>query len=710
MDLWGPDEPVCSVIQTSSADSSSAVQLHRYVQRVPVQGRQPPPIAIDLLGGFCVRAGGRRLDEVDWPQRRPKALVKWLALAPGHRLHREQVMDGLWPELDAASAGNNLRKAVFRARSAVRDLGVGVPELIVSQGDLLMLSPGTWVDVTEFEATVAQARVSKDVGLYRAAIALWQGELLPEDLYEDWAASRREVLHHEAVAVLAELAAALEARAELDEAAGLLRRARAIDPTNEESARALLRVLALSGGRSEATSVYQSLCEALERELGTRPAVETVELHEQIVMRQEAAPAQTAQRWEHIGDLRMTAGDSVGAYAAFGSALTGRSEPESVARLERKSAQALLATHDSGPAGSHLDRAEASAALADTAQDPSPEEAQLRAARSLWFCEIGDLDSAAIAADDARALAEGAGDPAAVAAAYEAAAVVCHYRGVWREDLLAQVSRLGTAIEDGALSGVFDLHHCIGQFHLYGDGLADDVEDYARHLLEVAGRRSARRMEAFGWCLLGEALMLRGRLDEAEGCLTRSAEIHAGSGGRSGGLPWQRLGEVAASRGDFDAARAAVTRGMAIATVSGMARHLWGRLYATSAFIALEQGDPTAAIRAVSSAEAAAARYGDCPTCSAQLHPFAAEAFAACGDRHAALRHAHAATATAISFPSSAWSGMAEHAHGAAVAAAGDTDLAHGHFEAAAALFDKARHVLWAERSRRRAAALSRPG
>lgn len=657
-----------------------------------------------------MHAGGRHLDGVDWPQRRPKALVKLLALAPGHRLHREQVMNALWPDLDAASAGNNLRKAVFRARSAVRVLGADLPEMIVSQGDLLMLWPGTWVDVTEFEGSVAQARISKDVDLYRAAIALWQGELLPEDLYEDWAASRREVLHHEAVAVLAELAAALEARAELDEAAGLLRRARAIDPTHEEAARALVRVLALSGGRSEAMSVYQSLCEALERELGTRPAVETVELYEQIVMRQETAPAQTARRWEHIGDLRMTAGDSTGAYAAFGSALAGSPEQASVARLERKCAQALLASHDSDAAGAHLDRAETWDPLTVTVHDSSPEKAQIRAARSLWFCEAGDFDAAAAAADEARALAAEAGDPAAVAAAYEAAAVVCHYRGVWREDLLAQVSGVGTAMEDGVLAGVFDLHHCIGQFHLYGDGLADDVEDYARHLLEVAGRRSARRMEAFAWCLLGEALMLRGRLDEAASCLVQSTDIHAGLGARSGGLPWQRLGEVAASRGDFDAAQAAVTRGMAIATVSGMARHLWGRLYATSAFIALQQGDPAAAITAVTSAEAAAARYGDCPTCSAQLHPMAAEAYAACGDAGAALRHAEAATATAGSFPSSAWSGMAEYTHGDATAAAGAADRASGHFETAASLFDKVSHVLWAERSRRRAAALRSAG
>jgi DNA-binding SARP family transcriptional activator len=42
--------------------------------------------------------------------------VKLLALAPHHRLHREQLMDTLWPELAPEAAAANLRKAVHFAR------------------------------------------------------------------------------------------------------------------------------------------------------------------------------------------------------------------------------------------------------------------------------------------------------------------------------------------------------------------------------------------------------------------------------------------------------------------------------------------------------------------------------------------------------------------------------------------------------------------
>ena len=52
-----------------------------------------------LLGGFRVSVGSRTLEGSQWRLRKATALVKLLAPAPGHRLHREQAMDLLWPAL-----------------------------------------------------------------------------------------------------------------------------------------------------------------------------------------------------------------------------------------------------------------------------------------------------------------------------------------------------------------------------------------------------------------------------------------------------------------------------------------------------------------------------------------------------------------------------------------------------------------------------------
>src|SRR5207244_13299113 len=43
-------------------------------------------------------------------------ILKLLALAPAHRMHRTEVMEALWPESDPEASGTNLRKALHFAR------------------------------------------------------------------------------------------------------------------------------------------------------------------------------------------------------------------------------------------------------------------------------------------------------------------------------------------------------------------------------------------------------------------------------------------------------------------------------------------------------------------------------------------------------------------------------------------------------------------
>ncbi len=279
-------------------------------------------------------------------------------------------------------------------------------------------------------------------------------------------------------------------------------------------------------------------------------------------------------------------------------------------------------------------------------------------------------------------------------------------RGDWRQGLELEIERLAIDGEGSTpLARVFDIHHCIGQYHLYGDGLADNVEDYARRTLALAEQAEAVRAQAFAWCLLGESLLLRARWDEAAGCLERSCELHDSLGTPTAALPWQRLAELAVCRGTPQEADTFLRRASAIATVSPMAKHLWGRIHATAAFAALERGDPEAAARSVRAAAGAAARYGDCPSCRALLNPMAAEAFAALGERDDARAHAESAARVAGFFESSAWRAMAESATASAAVAEGEPARAREHFEAAADLYARAGQPYWEQRSRLQAAA-----
>jgi DNA-binding SARP family transcriptional activator len=171
-------------------------------------------VRIRLLGGFSVSVGSRTIQEGVWRLRKVAALVKLLALAPGHRLHREQIMDALWPDLGTKAASNNLRRVLHSARKTL-DPAVSSRYLASEEGWVALCPTGTlWADVEAFEEAAVTARREREPASYRVAIELYDGELLPADRYEEWAEDRRQELRRLDVALLVELADIYEQRGE----------------------------------------------------------------------------------------------------------------------------------------------------------------------------------------------------------------------------------------------------------------------------------------------------------------------------------------------------------------------------------------------------------------------------------------------------------------------------------------------------------------
>jgi tetratricopeptide (TPR) repeat protein len=405
--------------------------------------------------------------------------------------------------------------------------------------------------------------------------------------------------------------------------------------------------------------------------------------------------------WERVGDLRVQSGGVAAAVKAFEQALAASSNAAVSARLHRKCAGALLIQHMPGSAEPHLDAANGLA-------PGHAERGRLACVRANLSWERGDLAAARILAEQAHEVALAHGDADDVASALEALAIISHIQGDWRSGLQAQIERLGTDDLSARVSRFCEINHCIGQYQLYGDGLAADVEEYARQTLALAERADAVPAQAFAWCLLGESLLLHGHWDEAAACLERSCQLYEPLGSQSVALPWLRRAELAVCVGAHDEISAYLSRATAIATVAPTSRHAWGRLHATAALGALEAGEPDSAVRSVRAAQSAAARYGDCPSCSALVNPVGAEALALAGDVAGARVFAQAATQAAASFDSSAWRAMAESAAGSVAAAAGDLTEARARFGTAAALYETAGQPFWVARSLRQAAAVSR--
>ena len=255
-------------------------------------GKRNVVVRVWLLGGFRVSVGSRTIPQDAWRLRKAAALVKLLALAPGHRMHREQLMDLLWPDSATRTASNNLRQVVYAARKVLDPSSNSSGRYLSLTDEQVFLCPDgqLWVDVETFEGAAATARRSRDPAAYRMALELYAGDLLPEDRYEEWAVGRREGLRQLYLALLIELASLYEVRDEHASAIEALRKATEEDPTLEEAHASLMRLHALSGRPERALAQYARLHDALQKDMGTQPTEATRRVHDEIAAHRFSSP------------------------------------------------------------------------------------------------------------------------------------------------------------------------------------------------------------------------------------------------------------------------------------------------------------------------------------------------------------------------------------------------------------------------------------
>lgn len=251
-------------------------------------------LQIHLLGDFRVVIDGRVLADAVWTRRRAESLLKLLALAPGHSLHREQVVDYLWPDADLDSGLANLRYTVHVARRILTDVASagGVLRL---RGEQVTLAPdgGVWVDVDAFEQAAERASLSGRRGDHEAAIALYAGELLPENRYEDWTTGRRERVRDIYLVLLGGLARLQETGQEYSRAEATLQRMLDIDAANEQAHVGLMRLHLRAGRRQRALRQYEVLRDALRQDLDVDPEPATQKLYAEILAGRAAADVAT---------------------------------------------------------------------------------------------------------------------------------------------------------------------------------------------------------------------------------------------------------------------------------------------------------------------------------------------------------------------------------------------------------------------------------
>jgi DNA-binding SARP family transcriptional activator/TolB-like protein len=207
------------------------------------------------------------------------ALLAYLAVATADGFkRRDQITALFWPELDQAQARTYLRKALYGIRESLGE------DLFTSRGeDELRVDPvRLWCDAVALGQCVREERWSDALTLYRGE--LLEG-LFPEGVaqeFQEWLSLQRTALRQLAARAAWECSRLEEERGDRTAAALMARRARELDPDNEEGVRRLMGLLDRRGDRGGALRVYAEWQTRLAEEFSVEPDPETRKLARRI--------------------------------------------------------------------------------------------------------------------------------------------------------------------------------------------------------------------------------------------------------------------------------------------------------------------------------------------------------------------------------------------------------------------------------------------
>jgi DNA-binding SARP family transcriptional activator len=254
-------------------------------------GLEPRPSTIavraHLLGAFRMTVDGCG---VRWASVRSRSVVEHLVLA-GRPVARDVLMDRLWPRFDAERARNNLNVALAGARRALYDAD---RRIIVHTHGAYGFGPtvALWVDVVAFERHVQLGhlldREGDRVGAvreYLAAIDLYRGDLLAEEVYADGLEGERAFYRRAYSEVLKRLTERWLEQGQLREASWTCQLGLRHDDLDEEFVALWVRCLSRRGQRARVVKDFEQFRTRAQREMGADPSPALRELVHELTHR-----------------------------------------------------------------------------------------------------------------------------------------------------------------------------------------------------------------------------------------------------------------------------------------------------------------------------------------------------------------------------------------------------------------------------------------
>jgi len=264
---------------------------------------EQPRLRILCLGPFEAYWGEEPIFQLRTGKGR--AILKYLAARPRQPVLRDVLLEALWPETDPDVANNRLKVALHHLRQVCTAAAAGPDwgDCVVFRDGGYMLNPRVrvWTDLEAFEAAwragtrlERASQPAQAVPHFADAVALYRGDYLEEDPFEEWTLLRREELKDRYLTMLGKLSHHWLQAGELEQAIEGWTRILGKDPCREHAYRQLMLCCAKRGQRALALRWYDLCAQFLRDQLHVEPEPATVALYRSLRAGEAAAASPAA--------------------------------------------------------------------------------------------------------------------------------------------------------------------------------------------------------------------------------------------------------------------------------------------------------------------------------------------------------------------------------------------------------------------------------
>jgi DNA-binding SARP family transcriptional activator len=250
--------------------------------------------SLKLLGPFQLELPPAQSDRFE--SDKVRALLAILVTDPQAQ-RRETLATLLWPERSEQKARRNLSQALYNMRQVTSLVSEEIFD-VTARTIQFTPNPHFKVDVLDFEQSLQvveghqhqQSILCDDCRRRLAtAVGLCRGEFMAglyvadSTLFEDWLRQKRDLYQRLLIETLRSLAHNSETLGDYAAALKHLQQVQKMDFLNEEICRQCMRLLALSGQRTDALRQYERFRQMLWDELGAEPEESTQSLYQHLL-------------------------------------------------------------------------------------------------------------------------------------------------------------------------------------------------------------------------------------------------------------------------------------------------------------------------------------------------------------------------------------------------------------------------------------------